>query len=74
MQTKLLLQSKSYRGHDGKYLIDFKYNAATPLQSLTNRATREKLFKSSWTRAEKMMIDIREVPEKMARLRLQKPT
>jgi peptidyl-dipeptidase Dcp len=61
-------------GHDGKYLIGLLNTTQQPLlQSLTNRATREKLFKSSWTRAEKNDDgDTREVLEKMARLRLQK--
>lgn len=61
-------------GHDGQYLIGLQNTTQQPLlQSLTNRATREKIFKSSWTRAEKNDDgDTREVLEKMARLRLQK--
>ena len=61
-------------GHEGKYLIGLLNTTQQPLlQSLTNRATREKLFKSSWTRAQKNDDgDTREVLEKMARLRLQK--
>ena len=43
------------------------------LPSLTNRATREKLFKASWNRAEKNDDgDTRETLEKMAKLRLKK--
>jgi peptidyl-dipeptidase Dcp len=43
------------------------------LSSLKNRATREKIYKSSWNRAEKNDEgDTREVLEKLARLRLQK--
>lgn len=61
-------------GHEGKYLIGLLNTTQQPLlQSLTNRATREKLFKSSWTRAQKNDDgDTREVLEKMARLRLHK--
>ncbi|MBC5839394.1 M3 family metallopeptidase [Flavobacterium sp. F-392] len=61
-------------GHEGKYLIGLLNTTQQPLlQSLTSRTTREKLFKSSWTRAEKNDDgDTREVLEKMARLRLQK--
>ncbi|MBE0391257.1 Peptidyl-dipeptidase dcp [Flavobacterium sp. PL0002] len=61
-------------GHDGQYLIGLQNTTQQPLlQSLTNRATREKIFKSSWTRAEKNDDgDTREVLEQMAKLRLQK--
>ena len=38
---------------DGKWLISLKNTTQQPfLASLTNRATRESLFKASWTRAE----------------------
>jgi peptidyl-dipeptidase Dcp len=61
-------------GQDGKYLIGLLNTTQQPLlQSLKNRATREKIFKSSWSRAEKGDEgDTREVIEKMAKLRLQK--
>jgi peptidyl-dipeptidase Dcp len=61
-------------GQDGKYLIGLLNTTQQPLlQSLTNRATRERIFKASWTRAEKNDDgDTREVLEKIARLRLQK--
>ena len=61
-------------GHDGKYLIGLLNTTQQPLlPSLQNRATREKLFKSSWTRAEKNDDgDTREILLKMAKLRLQK--
>jgi peptidyl-dipeptidase Dcp len=61
-------------GHDGQYLIGLLNTTQQPvLQSLTNRVSREKIFKSSWTRSEKNDDgDTREVLEKMARLRLQK--
>jgi peptidyl-dipeptidase Dcp len=61
-------------GQDGKYLIGLLNTTQQPLlPSLTNRATREKIFKSSWTRSEKNDEgDTREVLEKMAKLRLQK--
>ncbi|TDE48998.1 M3 family metallopeptidase [Flavobacterium sp. GT3P67] len=61
-------------GQDGKYLIGLLNTTQQPLlQSLTNRATREKIYKASWNRAEKSDDgDTREVIERMARLRLQK--
>jgi peptidyl-dipeptidase Dcp len=44
-----------------------------PLQNMTNRASREKLFKSAWARAENNDEgDTRETLEKMAKLRLKK--
>jgi peptidyl-dipeptidase Dcp len=61
-------------GQEGKYLIGLINTTQQPmLQSLTNRASREKLFKSSWNRAEKNDDgDTRDLVEKMAKLRLQK--
>ncbi|MFV8337023.1 M3 family metallopeptidase [Flavobacterium sp. RSP29] len=61
-------------GQDGKYLIGLLNTTQQPvLQSLNNRATREKVYKASWNRAEKNDDgDTREVIERMARLRLQK--
>ena len=61
-------------GHDGKYLIGLLNTTQQPLlQSLKNRATREKLYQSAWTRAEKNDEgDTREILERMAKLRLQK--
>lgn len=61
-------------GHDGKFLIGLLNTTQQPLlQSLTNRASREKLFQASWTRAEKNDDgDTRNVLEQMARLRLKK--
>ncbi|MSP84625.1 MAG: M3 family peptidase [Flavobacteriaceae bacterium] len=61
-------------GHEGKYLIGLLNTTQQPLlQSLKNRASREKIFKSSWTRAEKNDDgDTRTTIEKMAKLRLQK--
>ena len=39
---------------DGKWMITLKNTTQQPsLQSLTNRATRQKLFEASWNRAEK---------------------
>ena len=41
-------------GQKGKYLLVLQNTTQQPLlQNLKNRATREKLFKASWTRAEK---------------------
>jgi peptidyl-dipeptidase Dcp len=61
-------------GHEGQYLIGLQNTTQQPiLQNLSNRATREKIFKASWTRAQKDDDgDTREVLEQMARLRLQK--
>ena len=61
-------------GHEGKYLIGLLNTTQQPLlQNLVNRATREKIFKASWSRSEKNDDgDTREILEKMAKLRLQK--
>lgn len=61
-------------GHGGKYMLTVINTTQQPqLQYLKNRSTREKLFKASWTRAEKSDSgDTRELLEKLARLRLQK--
>lgn len=61
-------------GQNGKYLIGLLNTTQQPLlQNLTNRATREKIYKASWNRAEKNDDgDTREIIERMARLRLQK--
>lgn len=61
-------------GHDGKYLIALLNTTQQPLfPYLKNRATRERIFKSSWYRSEKGDDgDTREILEKTAKLRLQK--
>ncbi|MBD8016950.1 M3 family metallopeptidase [Kaistella pullorum] len=61
-------------GHEGKYLLTLLNTTQQPLlQNLKNRATREKLFKASWYRAEKGNADdTRDIIERQARLRLQK--
>jgi len=61
-------------GQDGKYLIALFNTTQQPLlASLKNRATRERIFKASWHRAEKGDDgDTRETLEKTAKLRLQK--
>ncbi len=61
-------------GQNGKYLLTLLNTTQQPLlQNLKNRATREKLFKASWYRAEKgNEDDTRAILEKQARLRLQK--
>jgi peptidyl-dipeptidase Dcp len=61
-------------GQDGKYLISLLNTTQQPLlPSLTNRATREKIFNASWYRAEKNdSADTRSILEKMALLRMQK--
>lgn len=61
-------------GQDGKYVIGLQNTTQQPvLKSLTNRASREKIFKASWYRAEKNDYgDTRDIIEQMAKLRLQK--
>ncbi|ASW74756.1 dipeptidyl carboxypeptidase II [Chryseobacterium piperi] len=61
-------------GQTGKYLLALQNTTQQPLlQNLKNRATREKLFKASWLRAEKGDAnDTRETIEKLAKLRLKK--
>lgn len=67
-------QKANEAGYENKYLIGLLNTTQQPLLvSLKNRATREKIYKSSWYRAEKNDEgDTREVLEKTARLRLQK--
>ncbi len=67
-------QKAKEAGYENKYLIGLLNTTQQPLLvSLKNRATREKIYKSSWYRAEKNNEgDTREVLEKIARLRLQK--
>lgn len=61
-------------GQPGKYLLALQNTTQQPLlQNLKNRATREKLFKASWTRAEKGDVnDTRSTIEQLAKLRLKK--
>ena len=61
-------------GHDGKYLLALLNTTQQPLlQNLKNRATREKLFKASWFRAEKGNADdTRSILERQAKLRMEK--
>ncbi|WP_144283554.1 M3 family metallopeptidase [Chryseobacterium echinoideorum] len=61
-------------GKPGQYLLTLLNTTQQPLlQNLNNRATREKLFKASWERAEKNDgNDTRETIEKLAALRLKK--
>lgn len=67
-------QKATDAGQDGKYLLGLQNTTQQPLlQSLKNRDVREKLFKSSWTRAEKSDSgDTRNILETMAKLRLEK--
>ncbi|WP_068598344.1 M3 family metallopeptidase [Vaginella massiliensis] len=61
-------------GFKGKYLLNLQNTTQQPaLQSLTNRKSREKLFKASWQRAEKGDAnDTRATIDKIAKLRLEK--
>jgi peptidyl-dipeptidase Dcp len=59
---------------DGKWLISLQNTTQQPaLQSLSNRATRQKLFEASWNRAEKSDTnDTRDVISQIAQIRAQK--
>ena len=61
-------------GYEGKYLLTLLNTTQQPLlQNLKNRATREKLFKASWYRAEKGdENDTRAILERQAKLRMEK--
>jgi peptidyl-dipeptidase Dcp len=61
-------------GQEGKYLLTLLNTTQHPLlQNLKNRATREKLFKASWYRAEKGdENDTRAILEKTAKLKMDK--
>ncbi len=62
------------RGLKGKWVIPLQNTTQQPvLQSLSNRAVRQKLFENSWTRAEKSDAnDTRETISTLARLRAEK--
>ena len=57
-----------------KYLLNLQNTTQQPaLQNLKNRSTREKIFKASWSRAEKGdASDTRAIIDELAKLRLQK--
>jgi len=59
---------------DGKWLLPLQNTTQQPaLQSLTNRATRQKLFEASWMRAEKKDTnDTRDIIAHIAQIRAQK--
>ena len=61
-------------GYEGKYLLTLLNTTQQPLlQNLKNRATREKLYKASWYRAEKGdENDTRATLEKTAKLKMDK--
>ena len=67
-------QAAKGRKLDGKYVIALQNTTQQPtLVSLSDRATREKLFNDSWTRAEKGDAnDTRGIITKLANLRAQK--
>ena len=62
------------RGLDGKWVIPLQNTTQQPyLSSLDNRATREELFKKSWTRTELGDAnDTRNVVKRMAKLRAER--
>ena len=67
-------QSAKAAKMDGKWLLPLQNTTQQPaLQSLTNRATRQKLFEASWTRAEKKDTnDTRDIISHIAQIRAQK--
>ena len=67
-------QAAKARGFDGKWLIPLQNTTQQPaLSSLTDRATREKLFEHSWLRAERGDAnDTRATITELAELRAQK--
>ncbi len=67
-------QDAKARGLDGKFLIPLQNTTQQPsLEDMTDRATREALFNSSWMRAEKGDAnDTRPVIQQIAMLRAQK--
>ncbi len=67
-------QAAKARGLEGQWLIPLQNTTQQPaLSSLTNRATREKLFQASWTRAEHGDAnDTRATISELAALRAQK--
>jgi peptidyl-dipeptidase Dcp len=66
--------SAKINGHAGKWMIPLQNTTQQPqLQSLTNRATRQKLFEASWTRNEKGDAnDTRATIARIAEIRAQK--
>jgi len=60
--------------HPGKWMINLQNTTQQPgLQTLTNRATRQKLFEASWTRAEKNdSNDTRATISRIAKIRAEK--
>ena len=60
--------------HPGKWMIALQNTTQQPgLQTLTNRATRQKLFEASWTRAEKNdSNDTRATISRIAKIRAEK--
>jgi peptidyl-dipeptidase Dcp len=67
-------QAAKSRQLDGKWVLPLKNTTQQDaLRSLTNRATREKLFKAGWTRAERGDAnDTRETISKLAAIRAEK--
>ena len=67
-------QAAAGRGLKGKWLLTLQNTTQQPLlQELTNRATREKLFKASWNRSEMGgKNDVRATVLKMAEIRAEK--
>jgi peptidyl-dipeptidase Dcp len=73
-QIAAAAQDAKARGLDGKWLLPLQNTTQQPaLEDLTDRATRQALFESSWTRAEKGDAnDTRPVIQQLAMLRAQK--
>src|SRR5205085_11769196 len=67
-------QAAKARKLSGKYVIPLQNTTQQPaLATLTDRATRQKLFENSWTRAEKGNAnDTRAIISELAQIRAQK--
>ena len=70
-ELQLAAANAKAAGHDGQWLLSLQNTTQQPaLQSLTNRATRQKLFNASYTRAEKGDAnDTRKTIERIAGIR-----
>ncbi len=73
-EVKAAAEAAKARGLSGKWVLPLQNTTQQPaLQSLSDRATRQKLFENSWTRAEKSDAnDTRDTAATLAKLRAEK--
>ncbi len=73
-ETDAAAQDAKTAGQPGKWMLPLQNTTQQPaLQSLSNRATRQKLFEASWTRAEKNDTnDTRPTIARLAEIRAEK--